>query len=151
MQQLQPEMQYAMGLANYFYIEGLYGTGQTVAAIEFAHGQLEAAYGRQANAWAMRLLLALANIHYEMAELPALQAIATTLQQLANQTGSGLSVAWAHCTLGWVHYQRNELTTAEQYFRNLVPSAHAAHGRAVFDGYTGLVLTALAQGHAHER
>ena len=150
MQQLRPEMQYATGLANYFYIEGLYAMGQTAAAVEFAHGQLEAAYGRQANTWAMRLLLALANIHYEMAELPALQAIATTLQQLANQTGSGLSVAWSYCTLGWVHYQRNELTTAEQYFRNLVPIAHAAHGRAVFDGYTGLVLTALAQGNAHK-
>ena len=150
MQQLRPEMQYATGLANYFYIEGLHAMGQTAAAVEFAHEQLEAAYGRQANTWAMRLLLALANIHYEMAELPALQAVATTLQQLANQTGSGLSVAWAHCTLGWVHYQRNELTAAEQYFRNLVPIAHAAHGRAVFDGYTGLVLTALAQGHAHD-
>ena len=64
--------------------------------------------------------------------------------------GLGLSVAWSHCILGWVHYQRNELAAAEQCFRNLVPLAHAAHGRAVFDGYTGLVLTALAQGHAHE-
>ena len=150
MQQLRPEMQYAMGLAHYFYIEGLHGAGQTVAAVEFAHRQLEVAYGQQANVWAMRLLLALANIHYEMAELPALLTVASTLQQLADQTGSGLSVAWAHCTLGWVHYQRNELTSAAQCFRKLAPIAHAAHGRAVFDGYTGLVLTALAQGHAHE-
>ena len=88
----------------------------------------------------MRLLLALANIHYEMAELPALLTVASTLQQLADQTGSGLSVAWAHRTLGWVHYQRNELTSAAQCFRKLAPVAHARTGRAVFDGYTGLVL-----------
>ena len=98
----------------------------------------------------MRLLLALDNIHYEMAELPALLKVAATLLQIAHQTGSGLSAAWAHCILGWVHYQRNELAEAEQCFRKVAPIAHAAHGRAVFDGYTGLVLTALAQGHAHE-
>ena len=49
MQQLRPEMQYAMGQANYFYISGLQATGQYAAAVEFAHRQLEAAYGRQAN------------------------------------------------------------------------------------------------------
>jgi LuxR family maltose regulon positive regulatory protein len=150
MQQLRPKMQYALGQANYFYICGLQAMGQHTAAVEFAHRQLEEAYGRQANSLAMRLLLALSSIHYETAELSALRAVATTLQQLAHQTGLGLSVAWAHCILGWVHYQRNELASAEQYFRNLVPIAHAAHGRTIFDGCTGLVLTALAQGRAHE-
>ena len=150
MQQLRPEMQYAMGQANFFYVSGLQATGQYAAAVEFAHRQLEAAYGWEAHSLAMRLLLALSSIHTEMAELPALQAVATTFQQLAHQTGMGLSVAWSHCILGWVHYQRNELAAAEQCFRNLIPLARAAHGRAVLDGYTGLVLTALAQGHAHE-
>jgi len=150
MPQLRPEMQYAMGQANYFYICGLQAVGQYTAAVEFAHRQLAEAYGRQANALAMRSLLALSTIHYEMAELPALRAVATTILQVAQQTGFGLSVAWSHCILGWVHYQRNELAAAEQCFRDLVSQAHAAHGRAAVDGYTGLILTALAQGHPHE-
>ena len=60
------------------------GDGQYAAAVEFAHRQLDEAFGRQANSLAMRLLLALSSIHYEMAELPALQAVPTTLQQLAH-------------------------------------------------------------------
>ena len=149
-QQLRPEMQYAMGQANFFYVSGLQASGQYAAAVEYAHRQLEAAYGWEAYSLAMRLLLALSSIHTEMAELPALQAVATTFQQLAHQTGMGLSIAWSHCLLGWMHYQRNELAAAELCFRNLIPSARAAHGRAVVDGYTGLVLTALAQGHVQE-
>ena len=150
MRQLRPDMQYAMGLANFFYICGLHATGRYAEAVEFAHRQLDDAFGRQANSLAVRILLALSSIHYEMAELPALQPVVTTLQQVAHQTGLGLSVAWSHGLLGWVHYQRNELAAADQNFRNLGPLAHAAHGRAVLDGYTGLVLTALAQGHAQE-
>jgi LuxR family transcriptional regulator, maltose regulon positive regulatory protein len=98
----------------------------------------------------MRPLLALSTIHYEMAELPALRTVATTIQQVAQQTGFGLSIAWSHCILGWVHYQHNELAAAEQCFRNLVSQAHAAHGRATVDGYTGLILTVLAQGRPDE-
>ena len=150
MQQLRPEMQYAMGLACYFYIIGLHAMGRYAEAIEFAHKQLDLAYGRQANSLAMRLLLGLCSVHYEMAELPALQAAATTMQQVARQAGFGLSVAWSTAILGWVHYQRNELALAERCFRNLPPSAHAAHTRAALDGYTGLVLTALAQGRPQE-
>ena len=149
-QQLRPEMQYAMGQANYFYICGLQAVGQYAAAVAFAHRQLDEAYARQANALAMRPLLALSTIHYEMAELPALRAVATTILQVAQQTGFGLSVAWSYCILGWVHYQRNELAAAEGCFRDLVSQAQAAHGRAAVDGFTGLILTLLAQGHSHE-
>ena len=150
MQQLRPEMQYAMGMACYLYVLGLHAMGRSAQAVDFAHKQLDLAYGRQANSLAMRLLLALCSVHYEMAELPALQATATTLQQVARQGGFGLSVAWSTAIQGWVHYQRNELALAERCFRNLPPVAHAAHTRAALDGYTGLVLTALAQGRAQE-
>ncbi len=150
MQQLRPEMQYALGQAYYFYIAGLQAAGQYATAVAFAHKQLEAAYARQANSLAMRLLLGLASIHYENAQVTDLQTAATTIRQVAHRTGFGLSGAWSHCILGWAHYQRNELAAAEQCFRNLVALAHAAHGRAVVDGYTGLVLTALAQGRPHD-
>ena len=150
MYQLRPEMQYALGQAYYFYIAGLQAAGQYATAVAFAHKQLKTAYERQANSLAMRLLLGLASIHYENAQVTDLQTTATTIRQVAHRTGFGLSGAWSHCILGWAHYQRNELAAAEQCFHNLVALAHAAHGRAVVDGYTGLVLTALAQGRPHD-
>jgi LuxR family maltose regulon positive regulatory protein len=142
MRQLRPEMQYAMGLATFFYITGLQTTGQATAAIEVAQQQL-AIHG-QYPALASRVLLALCNIHHEMADLSSLQSVATLLEQTVQRTGLGLSVAWATYALSWLHYQRNELAAAEQGFRTL--EAIVSHGRTTPDCFTGLALTLLAQG-----
>jgi LuxR family maltose regulon positive regulatory protein len=142
MQQLRPEMQYVMGLASFMYLNGLQVTGQHLEAVAFAHRQL--GFYEQYPALALRILLGLANVHYEMADAVALQNPATAHEKLARQTGLGLSVAWADYAQGWLHYQRNELTAAEQRFRAL---ADTAHGRALVDGSTGLALVLLAQGH----
>jgi LuxR family transcriptional regulator, maltose regulon positive regulatory protein len=45
-----------------------------------------------------------------------------------------------------VYYQKNELDRANEYFLRLTAMAWGAHGRAVVDSYTGLVLIALARG-----
>lgn len=145
MQQLRPEMQYVMGLASLFYLNGLQVTGQHREAVAFAHRQL-GLYG-QYPALALRILLGLANVHYEMADVAAMQNPATALDQLAQQVGLGLSVAWADYAQGWLHYQRNELAAAEQRFRAL---AGTAHGRTLVDGSTGLALVLLAQGRPDE-
>ena len=150
LQELRPDMAYATGLAKYFHITALHGTGRYAAAVEFAHRQIEDSYARQANSAALRPWLALNNIHYEMADLSALKASAEMLLQITRHEEYGLSTAWAHDILGWVHYQRNELAEAEAGFRRVVLIAASAHGRAVVDGYTGLVLTALAQGRPQE-
>jgi LuxR family transcriptional regulator, maltose regulon positive regulatory protein len=142
MRQLRPEMQYAMGLATFFYIIGLQATGQASAAIEVAQQQL-ALHG-QYPALASRVLLALCNIHLEMANLSSLQNVATLLDQMAQRTALRLSAAWATYALSWLHYQRNELAAAEQGFRTL--EAIVSHGRATPDCFTGLALTLLAQG-----
>ena len=118
-------------------------------AVDFAHRQLEAAYACQANSLAMRLLLGLASIHYENAQLTDTADRRHNHRQVAHH-GVWVERRWSHCILGWAHYQRNELAAAEQCFRNARRLAHAAHGRAVVDGYTGLVLTALAQGRPHD-
>jgi LuxR family transcriptional regulator, maltose regulon positive regulatory protein len=98
----------------------------------------------------LRVLLALANIHYEMADMPALQDLIPTWQRLARQSGLGLSIAWSQFAEGWLCYQRNELEAAQDSFRRFAGISWAAHGRALVDGYTGLVLTALARGQRNE-
>ncbi len=146
MRQLRPEMQYAKGLATFFYITGMHATGQATVGIEVA--QQELAIHGQYPALALRVLLALCNMHLERADLPSLQGVAAPFEQMAQRTGLRLSVAWATYALSWMHYQRNDLATAELGFRKL--EAIASHGRATLDSFTGLALTLLAQGRPDE-
>ena len=146
---LRPQTGYAIGVAHFNHIWGLQACGQYEKAVEFAHLQLDAS-GWQAHALNLRVLLALANIHHEMANLPPLLNILPTWQKLARQSGVGLSVGWSQFAEGWLHYQRNELEAAEESFGRFRDVAWGAHGRAVVDGYTGLVLSALARGHPDE-
>jgi hypothetical protein len=88
----------------------------------------------------------LAVIYSEMAHLPAIQDVTTIWQKLAGQSGLRLSMSWSLFAQGWLYYQRNELAAAEETFRRLTDMAWAAHGHAVLDGYTGLVLATLARG-----
>jgi LuxR family maltose regulon positive regulatory protein len=146
---LRPQTSYAIGVAHFNRIWGLQLCGQYEKAGEFGRQQLDVS-GWQAHALNLRVLLALANIHHEMADLPPLQDILPTWQKLARQSGVGLSVSWSQFAEGWLRYQRNELDAAEESFRCLADLAWSAHGRAVVDGYTGLVLTALARGRPSE-
>jgi LuxR family maltose regulon positive regulatory protein len=146
MRQLRPEMQYAMGLATFFYINGLQAAGQPAAANEVARQQL-AIHG-QYPSLILRVLLALCSINYALADLPSLQNAVTLFQQVAQRTGLGLSVAWAAYAQSWLVYQRNDLAAAEQGFRRL--EAIVSHGRTTLDSFTGLALTLLAQGRPDE-
>ena len=142
---LHPEMRFALGLAQFYYIWGMQASGHYDRAVDFAQRQLEL-YGWQANVLTLRLFLALGNAHFEMANLPAMQSVTTIWHKLVDQTSYGLSLAWSLFGLGWLSYQRNELDRANEFFLRLTAMAWAAHGRAVVDGYTGLVLIALARG-----
>ncbi len=147
-QKLRPEMQYAMGLADFFFTIGLHASGRDEVAVAFADHQLEAA--GQYPASALRILLALCTIYYDRADVPALQRAVTTLQQVADRAGLVLSIAWGHQAQGWIHYQRNDLAAATSSFRDLVEIAPVAHGRALLDGLTGFTLVLLAQGEVEQ-
>jgi LuxR family maltose regulon positive regulatory protein len=142
---LRPEMQYVRGLASFFHLIGLQAVGRRQEAVALAYQQL--GLYEQYPALALRILLGLTNLHYEMADAAAMQSPATAFELMAQQTGMGLSMAWADYALGWLHYQRNELAAAEQRFQALVATAH---GRALVDGSTGLALARLVQGHPAE-
>ncbi len=142
--QLGPETQYAMGQATLYHIWGLQSSGELDRAIKFAHQRLET-YGLQANALTLRVLLALINIYYELGNLPRMQDSAVVYRELALKSGLAASLAWAVYMQGWLQYQRNELTEAETSFRILADMSATAHAKALVEGYTGLVLTTLAQ------
>jgi LuxR family transcriptional regulator, maltose regulon positive regulatory protein len=146
---LHSEMRYTMGMALVYHIWGLQLCGEYERAVALAHSQLDV-HGWQPHALTLRLILALASLHHEMANLPAIEDLLTIWQKLAGQSGLRLSMSWSQFGQGWLHYQRNELAAAEESFRRLANMAWTAHGRAVVDGYTGLVLTALARSCPHE-
>jgi LuxR family transcriptional regulator, maltose regulon positive regulatory protein len=142
--QLGPETQYATGQASLYHIWSLQASGEIDRAIEFAHRQLEV-FSLQANTLTLRVLLVLVNIYYELADLSRMQETAVVYRELAQKSGLGASLAWAHYMQGWLHYQRNELAAAETSFRLLAGMSATAHAKALVDGYAGLVLIALAQ------
>ncbi len=142
---LRPQTGYIMGLAYFHYIGALRACGQTEQAIASTHQELDAS-DWQPNLLNLRLLLALVNVHYEMADLAPLRDILPRWQRMAQQCGMLLSLAWSQYGVGWLRYQGNDLDGADEAFRELAEMSWGAHGRAFVDGYTGLVLTALAQG-----
>lgn len=147
--QLGPETLYAWGQASLYQIWGLHALGESNRAVEFAHRQLEVV-GLRPNAWTLRVLLALVNVYYEMADLPRMQDSAMVFQELAQQSGLDASRAWVHYMHGWLHYQRNELVAAATSFRRLADMSAVAHAKALVEGHVGLVLTVLAQGRPSE-
>ena len=148
MSHLQADTQYVTGMANFFFINGLQATGRSTEAIAFAHNKLD--YYGQWPTVSLRILLALCNVYYELADVPGMQGAVTTFRQLARRAGLGLSLAWTSYGQGWLHYQRNELAAAEASFLDLAGIAPIAHGRALLDGFTGLALTRLALGRPDE-
>ncbi len=146
---LQPQTGYAIGQGYFNYIWGLQTSGEHERAVAFARRQLDSS-GWQAHGLNLRVLLGLANICYETADLPGVQDLLPAWQKVVAPRGVRLSVAWLLFAEAWLHYQRNELAAADEAFHRLAGAAWSAHGRAVLDGHTGLVLTALARGRAGE-
>ncbi|MEA3335178.1 MAG: LuxR C-terminal-related transcriptional regulator [Chloroflexota bacterium] len=144
LEDLPADALYLRGLAEFWTIYGLQRVGQTQAAVAFAQAALQRQFGRP-DARTFRLLLGLGAVHYSETNLSALEAVATTYWQVAQESEQLVSLGWSDFLLGWAHYQRNELDSAACCFNRVIGIRYGAHGRAVIDCYTGLALTLQAQ------
>ena len=97
-----------------------------------------------------RLLLALAGVHYDALELGPLQSTVTLYHDLSRQAQRWVSYAWAGFMLGWIHYQRGDIKSAELFFADIVDQPFVAHTRTAIDAWTGLCLSLRAQGRHEE-
>jgi LuxR family maltose regulon positive regulatory protein len=86
-------------------------------------------------------------IHYNNADLASMRTTAQTLLSIAQTQERLLSSGWAHFSLGWTSYQRNELDLAVQHFSQGIAVRYAINARASIDCYLGLALAQQAQGH----
>ncbi|MCW5843063.1 MAG: AAA family ATPase [Caldilinea sp.] len=136
---------YARGLAELSVIVCMQRVGQRAAALAIAQHSLHEQLG-QSDTRTMRLLLATCLVHYAEADVNALQPIAGTYLQLAQDARQELSQGWANFFLGWSHYQRNELTLARNFFGAVVQMRHTAHSLPAVDSLIGIVLTLQALG-----
>ncbi len=143
--QLGPEAVFARGLAEFWVITGLQQTGRSDEALAMVNERLHR-QPIQPDIPSLRLLLALCAIHYHQADLPALQAAASTFHQMAVQANRPISKAWASYCLGWAAYQRNDLEAAERWFGEVVALCYEANSRAAVDSFTGLAWAQRAQG-----
>lgn len=123
-------------------------TGQFAQAVQ----TLQTALDEQAapNTFTARVLFTLATIYYAEGAFTRVQQTAHLLWQMATQSKLPLSLVWAHCLLGIVAYEWNELATAAQHFAAVLERRYTAHAVALHNSWLGLALTAQAQGQFDE-
>jgi hypothetical protein len=146
---MQGEASFARALAELTYIRATSRLGKPQQAVELAQTFLQQ-QGAYSQALSLRPLLAMCGTFYDLHDLDELQSTALTFRQLAQQAGRPLSVAWTSWMLGYVSYQRNDLSSAEQYYSEVMQHPYEAHTRTVIDSWTGLCLTLHAQGRREE-
>ena len=99
LEQLRRDMQYAFGLASFYYMFGLQVTGQGAEAVRYAQEQL-VLLGPHEGPISMRLLLGLCSYHYDQADLPALQSVGAIHRRVATEMKLALSIAWSNFVFG---------------------------------------------------
>jgi LuxR family maltose regulon positive regulatory protein len=139
------EVSFARALAELTYIRATSRLGKPQQAVELAQTFLQQ-QGAYSLALSLRPLLAMCGTFYDQQDLDELHATGLTFRQLAKQAGRPLSVAWTSWILGYICYQRNELSSAEQYYSEVVQHPYEAHTRTLIDSWTGLCLTLHARG-----
>ena len=80
------------------------------------------------------------------ADLLRMEEAARTLLQLSNAHEFPLSASWAHYSLGFVAFQRNDLDTAEAHFTASIALPVEGHFVAARDSLLALSLIYEAQG-----
>ena len=110
---------------------------------------LEAFAEREAehiDAGSIRALLALAFLHRQAAHFNQCGEVARRLLTLAERHDLAISAGWAHFFLGWLAYERDDLTVAKAHFTAIVATHRRLHVSCVRDGMFGLALVLQAQG-----
>jgi len=136
---------YIRGVTEFAVLRAVARLGRPDAAIDRAQLWLSE-QGSKPDSRSLRMLLALCGVHYDLLDLGELSATTASYLLLAQQAKRPVSVAWASWLLGFIHYQRNELSAAESYFASVVQHPDWAHTRTVIDSWTGLTLCLRAQG-----
>lgn len=145
LEQLPPESLFVRSLAELYVVLGYQHLGRTGDALAYLEEHL-AQSSTSPFSRTSRLMLALCGVYLYGGDLTAAQSAAHTYQQMGEAANSPLAVGWAKMILGIVAYERNDLTLAEELFREIISIRDAVNGKTAAEAYTGLFLTYLNSG-----
>ena len=93
-----------------------------------------------------RLLLGLTLVLTHAGDYTGATEAASLMLREAHAADLPLLVGWAHAILGRVHYERNELEAALAHFSAVTERRYVVNRGCAYEGFTGRMLVAAAQG-----
>jgi LuxR family maltose regulon positive regulatory protein len=139
------EHEWVRGIGLTFYPVALHLAGRSERAYEEMHKML-AEGGELAGRFKHRAYVSLLAIEILNGNLKSMEQSAFRLLDLAQPRRLYDSLGWVHYTLGFVHYQRNDLDQAKHHFEQLVEMRYLANAGAATQAHYGLALTHQALG-----
>jgi LuxR family transcriptional regulator, maltose regulon positive regulatory protein len=130
-------------IAQLFLAEGYQVQGDLQRAARIVQDGLDEA--RSNRVGQLNTLFTLAFIQWANADLTQVRDTAAYMLELDRNHNYPELVHWANLFLGSVHYQRNDLSTAEPYLRSVVGQPHLAYLTCLAQSTFALALTFQAQ------
>jgi LuxR family maltose regulon positive regulatory protein len=144
-----PAHAFVIGNARNYQINAYQLLGQLDRAYQEIH-QAQAEYGRYNDEFAARIELSRLMITILDGNLYSAEEASTQLVNLAQSRSLYEVGSWGHQTLGYIHYQWNDLEAAEHYFSKVLEFRYQSNPVAQTHSTFGLALTYRAQGRHNE-
>jgi LuxR family transcriptional regulator, maltose regulon positive regulatory protein len=144
---LPPAWRFARGGAMLFLGLSMQASGQGLAAERLLLDEYETCSDKTDN-YALFILEALGLIYLNSGQLEKARKIGKLLLQNASSSSLEINKSWGYYFLGTVHYQRNELGAAEQYFTRINENHFTAQVAVYRDAIAGLAIIHQIQGES---
>jgi LuxR family maltose regulon positive regulatory protein len=139
------EHEWVRGIGLTFHPVALHLVGRLDKAYEEMH-KILAEGSELANAFKHRAYVSLITVEVLAGNLSGAEQAARQLLDLGEARRLYDSLGWAKYSLGFVHYQRNDLAQAKHHFEQLVEMRYLANAGAAAQAHYGLALTYQVMG-----
>ncbi|NJN54584.1 MAG: hypothetical protein HC804_07395 [Anaerolineae bacterium] len=137
------------GAAVFYLGVSMHALGESFAAEQMLRDLYEP-LAVKANAYGLRILMALGFNYMAMGRLVQVEQTANLMLQLAIENRLLVAQGWAYLMLGMVYYQWNQLDMAEKQFHKIVDIRYMIHAIAARQGIAGAILVHQATGRQAE-
>ncbi len=134
------EHEWVRGVALTFYPVALHLVGQIDSAYDEIQ-KLLAESSTLADIFKHRAYVSLITVNVLVGNLKGAEQAALQLMDLVKPHQLYDSLGWVYYSLGFIHYQRNDLDKARHHFEQLVEMRYLANSGAVAQAHYGLALT----------
>ena len=142
---LPESMASVLGFAQFARYNAMIHLGHGEAMLTRIRTQLHSETAKM-DAHLLRKLLAIAGEYYDGADLVLLKEVALHMEYVAQRIDQPFFKGWTSLFHGWIHYQCNELSAAEEHFAQAIEARESIHLRAYVDCVCGMALTLYGLG-----